>query len=90
MTACASKTDVASPPCFGLRDYGVAGQMGLKRSPVVYVEPMVGVFRAVREVLAAEGTVWLNLRDSYAMRGGALTRRPKWATLSGVVSAEEW
>lgn len=58
---------VTSPPYFGLRDYQVAGQIGLEQSPAKYVEQMVAVFREVRRVLRRDGTLWLNLGDSYAM-----------------------
>lgn len=64
-----AQTCVTSPPYFGLRDYGVAGQMGLEASPAEYVEQLVKVFRAVRNVLANDGTLWLNLGDSYANDG---------------------
>jgi DNA modification methylase len=57
---------VTSPPYFGLRDYGVAGQVGLEPTPGAFVEVMVEVFRAVRRVLRDDGTLWLNLGDSYA------------------------
>lgn len=57
---------VTSPPYFGLRDYGTAGQIGLEPSPDAYVANMVAVFSEVRRVLVDEGTVWLNLGDSYA------------------------
>lgn len=57
---------VTSPPYWGLRDYGVAGQIGLERTPEDYVALMVGVFREVRRVLRDDGTLWLNLGDSYA------------------------
>jgi DNA modification methylase len=57
---------VTSPPYFGLRDYGVDGQLGLEQTPDEYVQNMVEVFRAVRDVLADDGTLWLNLGDSYA------------------------
>lgn len=60
------QTCVTSPPYFGLRDYGVAGQIGLEQSPDEYVSNLVGVFRLVRDVLADDGTLWLNLGDSYA------------------------
>lgn len=60
------QTCITSPPYFGLRDYGCAGQIGLEPSPAEYVEQMVAVFRLVREVLAEDGTLWLNLGDSYA------------------------
>jgi DNA modification methylase len=56
---------VTSPPYFGLRDYGVAGQIGLEATPDAYVAKMVAVFGEVRRVLRDEGTLWLNLGDSY-------------------------
>src|SRR3990167_1327765 len=58
-----------SPPYWGLRDYGVEGQLGLERTPAEYVEKMVTVFREVRRVLRKDGTVWLNLGDCYAGGG---------------------
>ena len=57
---------VTSPPYFGLRDYGHAGQIGLESTPDEYVAKLVKVFRAVRDRLADDGTLWLNLGDSYA------------------------
>jgi DNA modification methylase len=57
---------VTSPPYWGLRDYGVAGQIGLEATPEAYVERMVEVFREVRRVLRNDGTLWLNLGDSYS------------------------
>jgi len=60
---------VTSPPYWGLRDYGVAGQIGLERTPEEYVSRLVAVFAEVRRVLADDGTLWLNLGDSYT--GGA-------------------
>lgn len=57
---------VTSPPYFGLRDYGVAGQIGLEETPAAFVAVMVEVFREVRRVLRSDGTLWLNLGDSYA------------------------
>lgn len=57
---------VTSPPYFALRDYGVDGQIGLEKTPNLYVEKMVEVFREVRRVLRADGTLWLNIGDSYA------------------------
>lgn len=63
---------VTSPPYWGLRDYGVDGQIGLEQTPEAYVAEMVAVFAEVRRVLRADGTVWVNLGDSYAgARGGA-------------------
>jgi len=60
---------VTSPPYWGLRDYGEAGQLGLEPTPEAYVESMVAVFREVRRVLRSDGTVWLNLGDSYVANG---------------------
>jgi DNA modification methylase len=57
---------VTSPPYWGLRDYGVAGQLGLERTPDEYVAKMVEGFREVRRVLRDDGSLWLNLGDSYA------------------------
>ena len=62
-------TCVTSPPYFGLRDYGHDGQIGLEQTPDEYVEKLVEVFREVRRVLRDDGTVWLNLGDSYAGAG---------------------
>lgn len=56
---------VTSPPYFGLRDYGVAGQIGAESSPGEFVDALVAVFAEVRRVLADDGTLWLNLGDSY-------------------------
>lgn len=64
---------VTSPPYWGLRDYGHDGQIGLEETPEAYVAKMVEVFREVKRVLTKEGTLWLNLGDSYAgssMDGG--------------------
>ena len=57
---------VTSPPYYALRDYGVAGQIGLERSPEEYVDKMVEVFTECRRVLRSDGTLWLNIGDSYA------------------------
>ena len=57
---------VTSPPYWGLRDYGETGQIGLEQSPEQYVAELVAVFREVRRVLKNNGTLWLNLGDSYA------------------------
>jgi DNA modification methylase len=66
---------VTSPPYFGLRDYGVEGQMGLETTPSEYVDGMVEVFREVRRVLSDDGTLWLNIGDSYAGSWGAQGHR---------------
>jgi len=60
------QTCITSPPYWGLRDYGVDGQLGLEKTPEEYVEKMVTVFREVRRVLKDDGTLWLHLGDSYA------------------------
>jgi site-specific DNA-methyltransferase (cytosine-N4-specific) len=57
---------VTSPPYYGLRDYGVDGQIGLEPSPAEYVAEMVAVFREARRVLADDGVLWLNIGDSYS------------------------
>jgi len=63
---------VTSPPYWALRDYGAAGQLGLEATPDAFVASLVAVFREVRRVLRDDGTLWLNLGDSYATR---------WATI---------
>lgn len=60
-----AQTCVTSPPYFGLRDYGHEGQIGLEQTPEEYISNMVDVFRCVRDVLAGDGTLWLNIGDSY-------------------------
>ncbi len=65
-----AQTCVTSPPYFGLRDYGHAGQIGLEQTPEEYIVAMVEVFRCVRDVLADDGTLWLNIGDSYTRSGG--------------------
>lgn len=57
---------VTSPPYCGLRDYGVEDQLGLEDTPELYVEKMVEIFREVKRVLRKDGTLWLNMGDSYA------------------------
>lgn len=75
---------VTSPPYFQLRDYGVDGQIGLEPSPEEYVSELVAVLREARRVLRDDGTLWLNLGDSYAGsgRGGNPTRQS--STLEGL------
>jgi site-specific DNA-methyltransferase (adenine-specific) len=67
---------VTSPPYWGLRDYGHDGQIGLESTPEEYVGRIVQVFAEVRRVLRDDGTLWLNLGDSYATGGGAVGRCP--------------
>lgn len=86
---------VTSPPYFGLRDYGIDGQYGLEKSPAEYVETQLKVFSELRRVLANDGTLWLNIGDSYnayngnrgssrtgISRNGPLPALPKGAGLS--------
>jgi len=61
---------VTSPPYFGLRDYGHDGQIGLEQTPEAFVAELVAVFREVRRVLRDDGTLWLNLGDSYNAYNG--------------------
>jgi DNA modification methylase len=56
---------ITSPPYYGLRDYGIDGQIGLEETPELYVEKLVEIFREVKRVLRDDGTLWLNLGDSY-------------------------
>ena len=62
-------TCVTSPPYFGLRDYGDEGQLGLEETPEEFVENLVRVFKEVKRVLRDDGTVWLNLGDTYCGTG---------------------
>lgn len=62
-----AQTCVTSPPYYGLRDYGHDGQIGLEETPEEYIAAMVEVFRCVWDVLSDDGTVWLNIGDSYAV-----------------------
>lgn len=75
---CSVQTCVTSPPYFSLRDYGVEGQMGLEASPEEFVAGMVELFREVRRTLKDDGTLWLNLGDTYATSGG-----PGWQGKNG-------
>jgi DNA modification methylase len=68
---------VTSPPYFGLRDYGHEGQIGLEETPEQYIAAMVEVFRCVRDVLADDGTLWVNIGDSYARQGGKHSDQPR-------------
>ena len=64
---------VTSPPYFGLRDYGSDGQIGLEQSPEDYIAKLVDVFREVRRCLKKDGTLWVNIGDTYAT--GTAARR---------------
>ena len=65
---------VTSPPYYALRDYGCDGQIGLEETPEKYIERLCDVFSEVRRVLTPEGTLWLNIADSYW--GGGLEKCP--------------
>lgn len=65
---------VTSPPYYGLRDYGVKGQIGAEASPAEYVENLRVLFAEVRRVLTDDATLWLNLGDSYAQTGSSGTQ----------------
>lgn len=60
---------ITSPPYWMLRDYGIEGQLGLEETPEEYIKNMVDIFREVKRVLKKEGTLWLNIGDSYASGG---------------------
>ena len=62
-------TCITSPPYYGLRDYGVEGQIGIEKTPEQYINRLVEVFSEVRRVLKPDGTLWLNIGDSYAGSG---------------------
>jgi len=66
---------ITSPPYFGLRDYGVAGQLGLEKTPEKYVENLVKVFHEAKRVLKKDGTFWLNMGDSYGGSGMGLSSK---------------
>lgn len=66
-------TVITSPPYWGLRDYGEGGQLGLEETPEEFAENLVKVFREVKRVLRDDGTVWLNLGDSYSSGGRTTT-----------------
>jgi DNA modification methylase len=68
---------VTSPPYWGLRDYGVTGQLGLEKTPEEYIAKMVAVFQEVKRVLREDGTLWLNMGDSYAGSWGDSGHRPE-------------
>src|SRR3990167_7643865 len=86
------QTCVTSPPYYGLRDYGHKGQIGLEETPQQYVDTMVEVFSCVRDILRDDGTLWLNLGDSYAGSGKGQTvdgcADPKQPKLNGMKLAK--
>jgi DNA modification methylase len=72
-----AQTCVTSPPYYGLRDYGHDGQIGLEETPEDYITAMIEVFRCVWDVLEDNGTLWLNIGDSYARQGGRESDQPR-------------
>jgi len=78
---------VTSPPYFGLRDYGTEEQIGLEETPELFVDKLVSVFEEVRRVLKPEGTLWLNLGDSYAGGGGASGHTSETKNMGATTSA---
>jgi DNA modification methylase len=80
---------VTSPPYYGLRDYGNASQLGLEETPEDYVAEMVAVFREARRVLRDDGTLWLNIGDSYSTHAAGKVSNPMAkSTLAGVKTQE--
>ena len=67
------QTCITSPPYYGLRDYGTDSQIGLEETPEQFVESLVNVFREIKRVLKDDGTLWLNLGDSYSSGGRTTT-----------------
>lgn len=86
---------VTSPPYYALRDYGVDGQIGLEETPEAYIDRLVEVFREVRRVLKNNGTLWVNIADSYAGSGKGAASYPenakkyKQGTSRGMLGAEK-
>lgn len=80
-------TCVTSPPYFGLRDYGHEGQLGLEETPEEYIAAMVEVFRCVWDVLDDDGTLWLNIGDSYAANRGHQVEQTKGGKKHGTAQA---
>ena len=86
-------TCITSPPYYGLRDYGVVGQIGLEATPEEYINRLVSVFREVRRTLKADGTLWIVIADSYAGSGKGAAAYPenaaqyKQGTNKGMVGA---
>jgi site-specific DNA-methyltransferase (cytosine-N4-specific) len=93
LPAVSAQMCVTSPPYWGLRDYGISGQLGLEPTVDLYVNHIVEIFREVRRVLKDDGTLWLNMGDCYATGGGKANipgggyrgahdgdaKRPKWS-----------
>ena len=88
-------TCITSPPYFNLRDYGCVGQIGLEQTPEEYIDKLVAIFREVRRVLKADGTLWVNIADSYAGSGKGAAKYPenakqyKQGTNKGMLGADK-
>jgi DNA modification methylase len=82
---------VTSPPYWGLRDYKIAGQLGMEKTPDEYVRNMVQVFLEVKRVLKKDGTLWLNIGDSYASgsRNRTVEQATRKSTLNGTTTSQE-
>jgi DNA modification methylase len=80
------QTCVTSPPYFGLRDYGHSEQIGMEETPEQYIAALVEVFRCVRDVLADDGTLWINIGDSYASKPNGPAGTPKEGSVAPHVS----
>lgn len=68
---------VSSPPYYNLRDYGCAGQIGLENSPEEYIQKLVEIFREVKRVLKKDGTLWVNIADTYSGSGKGASNYPE-------------
>lgn len=76
---------VTSPPYWGLRDYGIDGQIGHESTPLAFIDQLVSIFREVRRVLRSDGTLWLNVQDGYSAGGfgggGSWGGKPEWQSI---------
>jgi DNA modification methylase len=85
---------ITSPPYYGMRDYGSDAQIGLEKNPEEYIKKLAKVFREAKRVLKDEGTLWLNLGDSYSGSGKGSAKYPenaakyKQGTNHGMLSAQ--
>jgi DNA modification methylase len=79
---------ITSPPYLGLRNYGVAGQIGLEETPEAHIEALLSVFREVRRVLRNDGTLWLNYGDTYSFSGDKRNWQPHGKQLSNTASIQ--
>jgi len=77
---------LTSPPYWGLRDYGVEGQLGLESSPELYIERMTEIFHEVKRVLRDDGTLWLNIGDTYSANRGYQVADNKWKDVGNHMS----